>query len=105
MNRTRPKQIVIRLSEEEYARVKSKVEQSGMSQQEYLIRALTDKPICNTDGLKELVPEVKRIGNNLNQLSRRANEGRVVGLSELEQTQKELDEVWQLLKQFIQRQA
>lgn len=41
MNRTRPKQIVIRVSEEELAQIKEKVEQSGKSQQQYIIEALT----------------------------------------------------------------
>lgn len=40
-NRTRPKQIVIRVSEEELAQIKEKVEQSGKSQQQYIIEALT----------------------------------------------------------------
>ena len=105
MNRTRPKQIVIRLSEEEYAKLKAKVEKSGLKQQDYLIKAITNKSVTNTDGLKELIPEIKRVGNNLNQLSRKANEGLIVGLDELEQAQKELAEVWQSLKQFIQKQA
>ena len=29
----------------------------------------------NTDGIKELIPELKRIGNNLNQIAKRCNEG------------------------------
>ena len=37
MNRKRPKQIVVRLSEEEYQKVKGKIEKAGMKQQEYLI--------------------------------------------------------------------
>ena len=28
-----------------------------------------------TDGIKELIPELKRIGNNLNQIAKRCNEG------------------------------
>ena len=40
MNRTRPKQIVIRVSEEELAQIKEKVEQSGKSQQQ-LIRTFS----------------------------------------------------------------
>ena len=105
MNRSRPKQIVIRMTEEEFAKVKAQVEKSGLKQQDYLIRAITNKPITNTDGLKELVPELKRVGNNLNQLSRKANAGYVIGVEQLEQAQKELSEVWQSLKQFIQKQA
>ena len=33
------------------------------------------KQIVNTDGIKELIPELKRIGNNLNQIAKRCNEG------------------------------
>lgn len=47
MNRTRSKQLVIRMSEEEYETVKKKVEKSGMRQQEYLIRCFTGKPVIN----------------------------------------------------------
>lgn len=62
-NRTRPKQIVIRVSEEELAQIKEKVEQSGKSQQQYIIEALTQSKIVNLDGLKEIYPELKRQGN------------------------------------------
>ena len=54
MNRTRPKQIVIRVSEEELAQIKEKVEQSGKSQQQYIIEALTQSNIVNLDGLKDI---------------------------------------------------
>ena len=39
MNRTRPKQIVIRVSEEELMQIKEKVAQSGKNQQEWNKRA------------------------------------------------------------------
>ena len=71
MNRTRPKQIVIRVSEEELAQIKEKVEQSGKSQQQYIIEALTQSNIVNLDGLKEIYPELKRQGNNLNQIAKK----------------------------------
>ena len=74
MNRTRPKQIVIRVSEEELAQIKEKVEQSGKSQQQYIIEALTQSNIVNLDGLKEIYPELKRQGNNLNQIAKKLNE-------------------------------
>lgn len=73
MNRTRPKQIVIRVSEEELTQIKEKVAQSGKNQQEYIIEALTQPTITNTDGIKELIPELKRIGNNLNQIAHALN--------------------------------
>ena len=99
MNRTRPKQIVIRVSEEELAQIKEKVEQSGKSQQQYIIEALTQSNIVNLDGLKEIYPELKRQGNNLNE------NGYVDYKQELPNTMKEVREVWQLLKQYLQKQA
>ena len=104
MNRTRPKQIVIRVSEEELAQIK--VEQSGKSQQQYIIEALTQSNIVNLDGLKEIYPELKRQGNNLNQIAKKLNEnGYVDYKQELPNTMKEVREVWQLLKQYLQKQA
>lgn len=103
---TRPKQIVIRVSEEELAQIKEKVEQSGKSQQQYIIEALTQSNIVNLDGLKEIYPELKRQGNNLNQIAKKLNEnGYVDYKQELPNTMKEVREVWQLLKQYLQKQA
>ena len=105
MNRTRPKQIVIRVSEEELAQIKEKVEQSGKSQQQYIIEALTQSNIVNLDGLKEIYPELKRQGNNLNQIAHALNGGRYYQYNLITDNQKELDKVWQLLKQYLQKQA
>lgn len=105
MNRTRPKQIVIRVSEEELAQIKEKVEQSGKSQQQYIIEALTQSNIVNTDGIKELIPEIKRIGNNLNQIAKALNGSTYYSYSLITQNQKELEKIWQLLKQYLQKQA
>ena len=105
MNRTRPKQIVIRMSEDEFNIVKSKVEKSGLKQQEYLIKSITGKAVTNTDGLKELTPELKRIGSNINQIAKSCNQGNQATLEEIQSVREELSEVWQLLKQLAQKQA
>lgn len=103
MNKSRPKQVMFRLSEEEAEKLQKKVEQSGMSQQEYILKAVLEKPITNTDGIKELLPELKRQGANLNQFTKKLNErGYVDYKKELPQLEKELKEIWQLLKQYLQ---
>lgn len=104
-NRTRPKQIAVRVTEEEYTEIMELVAKSGMTQQEFFSRAIRETTVTNMDGMKELVPELKRIGNNLNQLAKKANEGGGVAAAEVEVIQGELDEVWQLLRQCIARQA
>jgi len=91
------------VSDEEQAAIKRKVEQSGVSQQLFLIRAITEKAIINTDGIKGVMPELKRIGNNQNQITRKCNEGRYIDDETLQAVQiigKELNETWQLLKQL-----
>lgn len=105
MNRTRPKQIVIRVSEEELEQIKKKVEQSGKSQQQYIIEALTQKQVTNTDGIKELMPELKRVGNNLNQIAHALNGSGYYQYTLITENQKELEKIWQSLRQYLQRQG
>ena len=104
--RSRDIQIKFRVSEEEAEQLRKKVEQSGKSMQEYLLGCALNKPITNTDGIKELYPEIKRIGNNLNQIAKRCNEGGVLpSESEVREQGEELKQVWQLLRRYLQRQA
>lgn len=117
--RKRNVQIKFRASEEEAEKLQKKVEQSGASQQEYILRSVLEQSITNTDGIKEIVPELKRVGNNLNQTARALNEidgalkdsgfynYRKISevLAEAKQNQEELEKIWQLLKQYLQKQA
>ena len=89
MNRTRPKQIVIRVSEEELSQIKEKVKQSGKNQQQYIIEALTQSNIVNTDGIKELIPELKRVGNNLNQIAHALNDSSYYSYNLITENQKD----------------
>lgn len=104
MNRARPKQIVIRASQEEFEKIKQKVEASKQKQNEYILKSLLDKDIIVIDGIRELTAELKRIGNNLNQLTRSVNEGKANCSQELQDINGEMKEVWQLLRSLIQKQ-
>ena len=44
-----------------------KVKASGMSKTDFLLKALSEKPVVNIDGGAEILSELKRQGNNLNQ--------------------------------------
>lgn len=106
MNKTRPKQLSFRVNEEEYQKLQERVQESGKNQQEYILSCVLDKKIVNTDGIKELIPELKRIGNNLNQITKRCNEGGVLpSEAEVREQGEELKQVWQLLRRYLQRQA
>ena len=65
-----------------------------------------EKQIVNTDGIKELLPELKRIGNNLNQIAKRCNEGGMLpSEAEVRKHGEELNKVWQSLRRYLQRRA
>lgn len=104
-NRKRTKQFSIRVTEEEFKELQEKIEQSGMSQREFAVKALLECKVTNTDGIKELLPQLGKLGNNLNQIARSCNTGNQATKEEVEQIGKELNEVWQLLRQSIQGQA
>lgn len=91
------------MTEEEAEKFQNQIEKSGLSQQEYLLKCALNKPIINTDGIKELVPELKKQGNNLNQLTKKLNERGFVDYKQDLPQLKELKEIWQLLRQYLQK--
>lgn len=102
MNRSRPKQIVIRLSDGEYQTLKTRVKQSGKNQQVYLLDAIFKSQIVNLDSLKALLPEMKKQGNNINQIARALNTRREnISMIEVEKTLKEVEETWRSLRQYL----
>lgn len=104
MGRTQTKQIVIRMTEEEFDFMKKQVEKSGKSQAEFLRQAILKKKIVSTDGIKALLPELKRIGNNINQIARSCHKGNLATYEEVKHQGEELKAVWQLLRRLAQGQ-
>jgi len=65
----------IRLTGQEYEAVMKKVLRSGMSMTDFLVTAAQQTQIHVAEDTKPLVTELKRIGNNLNQITARINAG------------------------------
>ena len=74
-NRKRKNQIVIRLSDEENQKYMEQVQKSNLTQNEFFVRCVTKKKIIVVDGLKETLTELKKIGVNINQISKNLNSG------------------------------
>ncbi|WP_423220366.1 plasmid mobilization protein [Clostridium beijerinckii] len=70
------------------------MEKSKLSQQDYLLKCALNKEIIIIDDIKELVTELKRIGNNLNQLTRAIHIGELPNIGEVEKMNKDLEIVW-----------
>lgn len=73
-----------RATEKERQALKALARKANMSKSDFIRHAIFNKEIVVIDGLHELTRELKAIGNNLNQLTVRANMGqlRAVNLSE-----------------------
>ena len=92
-----------RVNEKEYNKIKSKIEKSKLNTSEYLLRTAMDKDIIVIDGLDEIIKQLRRIGNNMNQLTKLCNQGRIKNIN-LEDVKKEMKSIWQLLNLLIQKQ-
>ena len=75
-NRKRNQTISIRLTTEEKKEIVAKAKQAQMTLTDYLIECSRNTNITVTD-LSEVLVELKRIGNNLNQIARKINSKRV----------------------------
>ena len=91
--------ITIRVSEKEKSGLIEKSKIAKLSLSEYLIEQGLDKGIVIVDGLNEVVSELRRIGNNINQLTYLANSERIytVDLSEVKQ---ELGKIWNVINEL-----
>ncbi len=67
VNRARPYAYSFRVTEEEKRLLVEKVTASGLNRTDYLIRVLSNKPIVSIDSGNEIIADLKRQGNNLNQ--------------------------------------
>ncbi|EGT3620198.1 plasmid mobilization relaxosome protein MobC (plasmid) [Clostridium sp. 16K-1-R1] len=97
-NRKRDKQIKFYVNEKEYEQIKKKVEKSKLKQQDYLIKSALNKKIIVIDGLKEILLELSREGNNLNQIAKKINEGEQKDIKEMKN---KLNNLWDLIEKIL----
>lgn len=73
--RTRPFAYNFRASEQEKNLIDSAIAKSGLTITDFVIRSITDKPITVIENSGEILAELKRQGNNLNQVVRNSYNG------------------------------
>lgn len=66
----------------------------------YLRDCALEKEIKIINGVDNVAEELKRIGNNINQIARGVNAGYITAAN-LTETRKELIEIWQLLNLLV----
>lgn len=104
MGRKRSYQIKVWVTEKEKERIETLSEKSKLNKSDYIRKCILDKDIIVVEGLKELTTELKRIGTNLNQITRAVNYGQVIDCrEEIKTVYGEVRKLWQSLNAYLQR--
>jgi len=101
LNRTKDKQVKFWVDEKELEQIKKKVKKSKLNQSDYLLRSALDKNIIVVDGLKEILIELSREGNNLNQITRELNQEVHFDQEYFLETKEKLTELWDLIEKIL----
>lgn len=88
--RTRPKQVKFWTTEDEFLALKEKVYESKLTQNEYLIRCALEKNIIVVEGLKDVLLELSKQGNMLNELIKNEN----IDKKDFNELKEKLSDVW-----------
>ena len=122
VNRTRNRAVTVRMSDSEYDSLKSRVSESGLSQQSYIISAVLDSSVTTSDTIDVLKnisrtfagveQQLRGLGTNVNQMAHIANGmGMAPSVRELEhisdlvaEYRKECNTVWQSIRSSIPKQ-
>ena len=102
--RKRSISIPLRVTEAERTAIDKKAEKAGMNRTDYLIACAVGKRITVIDDLTPLLAELRRIGNNLNQLTRLAHLGKIEAVS-LDETNEILQKTYEELRQLARKGA
>ena len=85
-----------RASEKERQELKLRAKKAKMSKSDYIRYCIFDKEITVINGLDDFSKQLKAIGNNLNQLTTRANMGHFEAVN-LAETKEQLGAIYDLL--------
>ena len=73
VNRRRNITLTVRLTEEEKAHIVNMAKKANLSRTDYIVELSKLIPIVVPENVKPLLIELRRIGNNINQIATRAN--------------------------------
>ena len=100
--RTRNLSIPFRVTAKELEEIDRKAAKAKLNRTEYLIACALGKQITLVEDLKPLLAEMRRIGNNLNQLTVMARQGRIQFVN-FEPFMEVYEKTWQALNSSVSR--
>ena len=104
MSRKRKNLVGFWLDDNEFLSLKNKISQTNLTCSSYLRKCILEKNFTVIPGIRDLVIEIKRIGNNLNQITRSVNEGSLTILGDnLKNIKDDLGLVWENLAETLKK--
>lgn len=106
-NRKRPCHIVLWTTQEEKKMIQERMAASGYKQTgKYIRKMAIDGFIINIDytDVKELTEQVRKIGVNINQIAKKANETESIYQGDIDQLKEMMEEIWRLQRSSLLRQ-
>lgn len=100
--RYRDKEVKFFVTESELAMIDQKAEVAELDRSKYLRKIAIEGFIIKRDftQVEQLVYEINRIGNNINQVARRANEVDFAGKEDIKYLRKQLDTIYNQIEKF-----
>ena len=94
----RTKKMTFRLTQDEYETIRNKVQESGISQQQFLLKTALGKEIIHIKEFQSLIFQIKKIGININQITRNFNGTGGISKDDIAEIKEGVNRIWQLLK-------
>ncbi|WP_224771322.1 plasmid mobilization protein [Metabacillus idriensis] len=106
-NRKENRQIKFRVSDLEFQKLEQAATSFGMSVPSFCKKKAQGvkmrPPKLDRAGAFEIAKELRAIGVNVNQLAKKANEGKNVSALDVQAVERQLNEIWQQFNSAIQK--
>ncbi len=102
-NRRRNTTLTIRVTEKEKQYIKKRAKKAGLSITDYIVRLSLETPIFIPINMQPFLLELKRIGNNINQLTKKVN-AKVFSSYNFEEFIKAIDKLTERIGEVERRQ-
>lgn len=89
--------VASRLTENEYNEIEQKAKLAHINMSRFLARSALEKEITVINGMKDLSHQLSKMGNNLNQLTKLAHQGKITDNPDMIELKKMLNKIWKLM--------
>lgn len=106
-NRKENRQVKFRVDDHEFQKLEQLAKEAGMSVPSFVKEKAQGlrvrPPKIDREGALEIARELRKIGNNVNQIAKKSNTGGTIESDEIKAVEKELHNLWQQLNSAIQK--